>query len=118
MREAAAEAALRWGAGAGASRLISGNMQPHRELETRLAAFKGYERALLFGSGYLANMGTIAALAGPGETAATPMDELVDHQDEANFWDPSTQLRVIKKSKKPPPYPGSDAASSAPARAR
>jgi glycine C-acetyltransferase/8-amino-7-oxononanoate synthase len=67
VREAAAEAALRWGAGAGASRLISGNMQPHRELETRLAAFKGFERALLFGSGYLANMGTIAALAGPGE---------------------------------------------------
>ncbi len=67
VREAAAEAALRWGAGAGASRLISGNMEPHRELESRLAAFKGYERALLFGSGYLANMGTIAALAGPGE---------------------------------------------------
>lgn len=67
VREAAAEAALRWGAGAGASRLISGNMQPHRELETRLAAFKGYERSLLFGSGYLANMGAIAALAGPGE---------------------------------------------------
>jgi 8-amino-7-oxononanoate synthase len=67
VREAAAEAALRWGAGAGASRLISGNMQPHRELETRLAAFKGYERALLFGSGYLANMGTIAALAGEGD---------------------------------------------------
>jgi glycine C-acetyltransferase/8-amino-7-oxononanoate synthase len=67
VRGAAAEAALRWGAGAGASRLISGNMRPHRELEARLAAFKGYERALLFGSGYLANMGTIAALAGPGE---------------------------------------------------
>jgi glycine C-acetyltransferase/8-amino-7-oxononanoate synthase len=74
VREAAAEAALRWGAGAGASRLISGNMQPHRELETRLAAFKGYERALLFGSGYLANMGTIAALAGPGEVVFS--DEL------------------------------------------
>jgi 8-amino-7-oxononanoate synthase len=74
VRQAAAEAALRWGAGAGASRLISGNMQPHRELETRLAAFKGYERALLFGSGYLANSGTIAALAGPGETVFS--DEL------------------------------------------
>jgi glycine C-acetyltransferase/8-amino-7-oxononanoate synthase len=67
VREAAAEAALRWGAGAGASRLISGNMEPHRELEEALARFKGYERALLFGSGYLANLGTIAALAGPGE---------------------------------------------------
>ena len=66
VRDAAAEAAMRWGAGAGASRLISGNMTPHRELEQRLAAFKGYEAALLFGSGYLANTGTIAALAGAG----------------------------------------------------
>jgi len=67
VRGAAAEAAMRWGTGAGASRLISGNMQPHRQLEERLAAFKGYESALLFGSGYLANTGTIAALAGRGE---------------------------------------------------
>jgi glycine C-acetyltransferase/8-amino-7-oxononanoate synthase len=64
VREAAARAALHWGAGAGASRLISGNMPPHRELERRLAAFKGYESALLFGSGYLANAGVIATLAG------------------------------------------------------
>ena len=55
---------MRWGAGAGASRLISGNMEPHRQLEARLAEFKGYEAALLFGSGYLANTGAIAALAG------------------------------------------------------
>jgi glycine C-acetyltransferase/8-amino-7-oxononanoate synthase len=74
VREAAAEAALRWGAGSGASRLISGNMEPHHELEAALAAFKGYERALLFGSGYLANTGTIAALAGPGEVVFS--DEL------------------------------------------
>jgi glycine C-acetyltransferase/8-amino-7-oxononanoate synthase len=67
VKGAAAEAAMRWGAGAGASRLISGNMQPHSRLEKRLAAFKGYESALLFGSGYLANTGTIAALAGKGE---------------------------------------------------
>jgi 8-amino-7-oxononanoate synthase len=67
VREAAAEAALRWGAGAGASRLISGNMEPHSRLEERLAAFKGYEAALLFGSGYLANVGAISALARRGE---------------------------------------------------
>jgi 8-amino-7-oxononanoate synthase len=67
VRGAAAEAAMRWGAGAGASRLISGNMAPHRRLEERLAEFKGYEAALLFGSGYLANTGTIAALARRGE---------------------------------------------------
>jgi 8-amino-7-oxononanoate synthase len=74
VRSAAADAAMRWGAGAGASRLISGNMQPHVRLEKRLAAFKGYDSALLFGSGYLANTGTIAALAGRGEVVFS--DEL------------------------------------------
>ncbi|HXR60967.1 MAG TPA: 8-amino-7-oxononanoate synthase, partial [Solirubrobacterales bacterium] len=74
VREAAAEAALRWGAGSGASRLISGSMEPHRQLEERLAAFKGYESALLFGSGYLANTGVVAALAGKGEVVFS--DEL------------------------------------------
>jgi 8-amino-7-oxononanoate synthase len=74
VRSAAAEAAMRWGAGAGASRLISGNMEPHRRLESRLAEFKGYEAALLFGSGYLANTGVIAALAGAGEVVFS--DEL------------------------------------------
>jgi 8-amino-7-oxononanoate synthase len=74
VREAAAEAALRWGAGAGASRLVSGTMTIHRRLEERLAAFKGRERALLFGSGYLANTGVIAALARPGDVVFS--DEL------------------------------------------
>jgi glycine C-acetyltransferase/8-amino-7-oxononanoate synthase len=74
VRNAAAEAAMRWGAGAGASRLISGNMQPHERLERRVAKFKGYESALLFGSGYLANSGTIGALAGRGEVVFS--DEL------------------------------------------
>jgi 8-amino-7-oxononanoate synthase len=74
VRNAAAEAATQWGAGAGASRLISGNMQPHGRLERRLAEFKGYESALLFGSGYLANSGVIAALASAGETVFS--DEL------------------------------------------
>ena len=40
-----------------------------------------------------------------GETPETPIDELIDSQEEANFWDPSTQLRVVKKAKKPPSYP-------------
>ncbi len=67
IREAAAEAAMRWGVGAGASRLVSGTMTIHRRLEERLAEFKGREAALLFGSGYLANTGTISALARPGD---------------------------------------------------
>jgi biotin synthase len=49
-----------------------------------------------------------------GEAPATPMEELIDHQDEAPMWDPSTQLRVVKKAERTPSYP---AASSAPARA-
>lgn len=67
VREAAADAAMRYGAGAGASRLISGTMRIHRRLEERLADFKGYERSLVFGSGFLANMGIIQALAKKGE---------------------------------------------------
>jgi len=66
VRRAAAEAAERYGAGAGASRLISGDMELHRTLEKRLAAFKGTEAALLFGSGYLANLGIVSALATEG----------------------------------------------------
>jgi glycine C-acetyltransferase len=64
VREAAADAAMRWGVGAGASRLVSGTMTVHRRLEERLAEFKRTQSALLFGSGYLANIGVITALAG------------------------------------------------------
>ena len=66
VRTAAAEAAMRWGAGAGASRLVSGTMPIHTELERRLATFERTEAAVLFGSGYLANQGVIAALAAEG----------------------------------------------------
>ena len=63
VREAAADAAMRWGVGAGASRLVSGNMTLHRRLEERLATFAGTAAAVVFGSGYLANLGVIPALA-------------------------------------------------------
>ena len=74
LRRAAADAALRLGTSAGASRLISGSMSIHTDLEASLAAFKGTEAALLFGSGYLANTGTISALARRGEVVCS--DEL------------------------------------------
>src|SRR5260370_20566990 len=74
VREAAADAAMRWGVGAGASRLVSGTMTIHRRLEERLAEFERSEAALLFGSGYLANIGVIGALAGRGDTVFS--DEL------------------------------------------
>jgi glycine C-acetyltransferase/8-amino-7-oxononanoate synthase len=68
VRAAAAEAAMRWGAGAGSSRLVSGSMTIHRRLEECLAEFGGRQGCILFGSGYLANLGVIGALARRGDT--------------------------------------------------
>jgi len=62
--EAAREGAARYGVGAGASHLILGHATPHHELEHRLAAFVGLPRALLFSTGYLANIGAVTALVG------------------------------------------------------
>jgi glycine C-acetyltransferase/8-amino-7-oxononanoate synthase len=74
VREAASDAAMRWGVGAGASRLVSGTMTIHRRLEEALAGFKEREAAVLFGSGYLANIGVVSALAGRGRVVFS--DEL------------------------------------------
>ncbi len=67
VKEAAARGARSYGCGSGASRLLCGNMSLHEELEKRLAAFKGKEAALLFSSGYAANVGTLSCLLGPGD---------------------------------------------------
>ena len=64
---AANEANVRYGVGSGASRLITGNHPMFRDLELRLARLKGAEDACVFGSGYLANMGIIPTLLGPGD---------------------------------------------------
>jgi 8-amino-7-oxononanoate synthase len=61
---AAVRATEQYGSGAGASRLICGTLPPHEALESALARFKGTESALLFGSGYLANLGIIPRLIG------------------------------------------------------
>src|SRR5580692_9367614 len=72
--KAAVEAAERYGVGAGASRLVTGNHPLYEELESRLARLKGTDAACVFGSGYLANTGIIPALAGPGDLVL--VDEL------------------------------------------
>jgi 8-amino-7-oxononanoate synthase len=65
--KAAGACAEKWGAGAGASRLVTGNLACHEELEEEIASFLGYEAALCFGSGYHANTGLIPALAGESD---------------------------------------------------
>lgn len=67
LKEASARATQQYGCGSGASRLICGNMALHETLEGRLAAFKHSEAALLYGSGYAANVGIISSLARAGD---------------------------------------------------
>ena len=62
------QGAQQWGVGAGAAHLVSGHFAPHRQLEDRLAAFVGKPAALLFSTGYMANLGVVQALAGKGDT--------------------------------------------------
>lgn len=66
LAEAAAAAASLWGTGATSSRLVAGTTQLHLDLEQELARLAGMQTALVFSSGYLANVGVITALGGPG----------------------------------------------------
>ena len=78
--EAAAEALRLYGAGAGASRLVTGNHPLFAELEGRLARFKDAQAACVFGSGYLANLGIIPALVGTDDLI------LIDELSHACLW--------------------------------
>jgi len=62
------DGAERWGVGGGASHLVIGHSSPHQALEEALAEFTGRPRALLFSTGYMANLGTVTALVGQGDT--------------------------------------------------
>ena len=75
LKEAAIRAVERYGAGAGASRLICGSLAPHHELEDVLAAFKRTEAALSFSTGYTTALGTICALMGKDDVVV--LDKLV-----------------------------------------
>lgn len=78
---AATAATQSYGASAGAARLITGNSGLYRQLEERVAAFKGKEAALVFPSGYMANLGLISAIAGPGDTI------YMDRLNHASLYD-------------------------------
>ncbi|NNM70235.1 MAG: 8-amino-7-oxononanoate synthase [Gallionella sp.] len=62
------QGAQQWGAGAGAAHLVSGHFAPHHQLEAQLAAFVGKPAALLFSTGYMANLGVVQALVGKDDT--------------------------------------------------
>jgi glycine C-acetyltransferase/8-amino-7-oxononanoate synthase len=85
LKRAGAAAMEKFGVGAGASRLVSGNLEPYRQLESKLARFKNKEAAIVFGSGYAANVGTITALAGEGDVV------ILDKLDHASIIDGARQ---------------------------
>ena len=68
LRRAAIDAIQRFGCSAAASRLISGTMSPHVELEKKIAEFEECEDAIVFATGYMANVGAISVLVGPKDT--------------------------------------------------
>jgi len=78
---AAQAAAARWGTGAGASRLVAGHLALHQAVEARLAGFKGTQAAVIFSTGYMANLGVIAALTGPGDAV------FCDRLNHASIYD-------------------------------
>lgn len=67
LKKAAAEAVHHWGAGAGAARLVSGNLRPYNEVEIKLAQCKHTAAALIFSTGYMANLGAMSVLAQKGD---------------------------------------------------
>lgn len=74
LKKAAIEATEKYGAGSGASRLVTGTLEPHAKLEKHLARFKGTEDAVVWSSGYMANTGTISAFLRKGDAVFS--DEL------------------------------------------
>jgi 8-amino-7-oxononanoate synthase len=80
LKAAAIAAIERYGVGAGASRLVTGNHPLYQELESRLARLKGTAAACVFGSGYLANAGIVPALVGRDDLV------LIDELAHSSLW--------------------------------
>ena len=70
------QGAERWGVGGGASHLVMGHSTPHHQLEEALADFSGRPRALLFSTGYMANLAAVTALVGQGDTV---LEDRINH---------------------------------------
>ena len=85
------QGAQQWGVGAGAAHLVSGHFEPHHRLEQQLAAFVGKPSALLFSTGYMANLGVVQALVGRGDTV------FADKLNHASLNDAMTLSRAEVK---------------------
>lgn len=85
---ALADGALHWGAGSGASHLVSGHLAPHEALEKEIAAFTGFPRALTFSTGYLANLAVTPTLAGRGDAV------VADKLNHASLIDAMQQAKA------------------------
>ena len=96
------QGAARWGVGSGAAHLVNGHSAAHQALEEALAEFTGYPRALLFSTGYMANLGVIGALAGRGDTV------FEDRRNHASLLDGALLARATLRR-----YPHADAAALA-----
>ncbi|MGH8258864.1 MAG: aminotransferase class I/II-fold pyridoxal phosphate-dependent enzyme [Steroidobacteraceae bacterium] len=96
------EAAATWGTGSGASHLVTGHGIEHERLEQALAAFVGRERALLFSTGYMANLAVLTSLAGRGDRV------LLDRLSHASLIDAAILSRASLRR-----YPHADAATAA-----
>ena len=81
VKEKAIATIKEFGVGAGAARLISGNTIIHEELEKRIAKFKNREAAIVFSTGYMANLGTISCLVGENDTV------IIDRLNHASIID-------------------------------
>jgi 8-amino-7-oxononanoate synthase len=91
VKQAVVEAVGKWGWGAGASRLITGTMAPHQQLEQRLAAFKRTEAALVCSTGYQANLAAVRAVAGEGDVV------LLDKLNHASIIDAARGSRAVMR---------------------
>ena len=96
------QGAGRWGLGSGAAHLVNGHSAAHQALEEELADFTGRPRALLFSTGYMANLGVITALAGPGDRV------YADRLDHASLLDGALLSRANLRR-----YPHGDMAALA-----
>jgi len=88
LKKAAAEAAQRYGTSSAASRLLSGDLESFHELEETVASFKGKEAALIFNTGYQANIGVISALCGRDDIV------LLDRLSHASIIDGAVQSKA------------------------